>query len=108
MADPVFEHWIDKLNLESPNVGTARVMFNLCGHYELPFDTRSSEAVAHWVASLPKFSVIITNAQPKWKLLTTKLQDANSTESGGPRTSRSHWIKDLGGTVNGVHRWRMA
>ena len=53
VADPVFEHWTDKLNLESTDFGNARVMFNLRGHYELPFDTKSSEALAQWVASLP-------------------------------------------------------
>ena len=42
------------------------MLSNLCGNYELPFNTHAHASISRWIDALPKYAVVILDSLSKW------------------------------------------
>ena len=77
VADSMFSQWFYAIPRDSAQFVKIRVLFNICGHHELPFDLHDVAEFSLWVDALPNYFVLVTSSLPKWASFGEGLRVAN-------------------------------
>ena len=76
VADPLFSRWVYDWASTLKFTVEDRVVFDLCGRPNLPFEIDSPEAIGMWPLTFPRFSVILIDMSRRWKSLRLELHKA--------------------------------
>ena len=76
VADPLFSRWVYDWASTLQFTVETRVVFDLCGRPNLPFEIDFPKDMGVWALTLPRFSVIFIDMSRRWKSLRLELHKA--------------------------------